>query len=301
MSFDYFYLFSWDYEARNQLFKIFNYDESDPKILYRGMLKLEELNFEDFDLSSVCDEDSSGPFNLSAYCLLLENVPDLDTTMHLMKLAKFPLDIDDSLKSRFTNFSVSEEPLPKLSFIPTCFFGKRANSFWNSKDYSAVTALNQIPPEDYKESLEEDLNLEDTDTYKYPHCRLFSAMPTDLGVCHTFNGLDIKKILSETQWRDAFDGAFGGGESYETLKSGGIDLAEGFVFSLDTLQSLMMTMNVRAKEQDNINSFWIKVHSPGEIPWIKKDKSTWKKIEPYGNEMTTKFITLKGEKIDSKV
>ena len=105
------------------------------------MLKLEELNFEDFDLSSVCDEDSSGPFNLSAYCLLLENVPDLDTTMHLMKLAKFPLDIDDSLKSRFTNFSVSEEPLPKLSFIPTCFFGKRANSFWNSKDYSAVTAL----------------------------------------------------------------------------------------------------------------------------------------------------------------
>ena len=106
MSFDYFYLFSWDYEARNQLFKIFNYDESDPKILYRRMLKLEELNFEDFDLSSVCDEDSSGPFNLSAYCLQLENVPDLDTTMHLMKLAKFPLDIDDSLKRRFTNFSV---------------------------------------------------------------------------------------------------------------------------------------------------------------------------------------------------
>ena len=294
-----FRFYSWDLDARLQFFKIFNYDEYDPNVLYRGMLKLKELDFEDFDLRTICDEDS--PYNVSGYCDLSKNVPDLDITMHLMKLAKFPLDIDDTLKKRFTNFSVSEEPLPKLSFIPTCFFGKRAQSFWNSKDYSAVTALNQIPPASYKASIEEDLNLEDPDSYRYPHCQLFSAMPTDNGVCHTFNGLDIKDILSESQWRDSFDGAFGGGESYDTLQSGGIDLEEGFVFSLDTLQSHLVTMNVRADEQDDINAFWIKVHSPGEIPWIKKDKSTWKKIEPYGNEMSTKFITLKGEKIDSKV
>ena len=297
----FFRFYSWDYDTRSQFFEIFNYNETDPSILYRGMLKLKELDFQDFDLGSICDEDVTGPYNVSGYCDLAKNVPDLDITMHLMKLAKFPLDIDDSLKSRLTNFSASEEPLPKLSFVPTCFFGKRAQSFWNSEDYSAVTALNQIPPTDYKESIEEELNLDDPDSYRYPHCRLFSPMPTDSGVCHTFNGLDIKQILTESYWRDSFDGALGGGETYDTLKSGGIDLEEGFVFSLDTLQSHLVTMNVRAKEQKDINSFWIKVHSPGEIPWIKKDKSTWKKIEPYGNEMSTKFITLKGEKIDSKV
>ena len=280
---------------------MFNYIET-AKILSRPMLNLKEIDFGEFDLSSICDEDSSGPYNVSGYCQLLENVPDLDTTMHLMKLAKFPLDIDDTLKNRFTNFSVSEEPLPKISYIPTCFFGKKANSFWNSDDYSVVAALNQIPPADYKESIKEELNLEDPDFYRYPKCRMFNTMPTDRGVCHTFNGLDIKTILSESQWRDSFDGSFGSGdESHETLRSEGIDLEDGFVFSLDTLQSYLMTMNVREKEQEDVNSFWIKVHSPGEIPWIKKDKSTWKKIEPYDNEMSTKFITLKGEKIDSKV
>ena len=188
-----------------------------------------------------------------------------------------------------------------MSFIPTCFFGKKASSFWKSKDYSSVRAINQIFPSVYRDSIMKEMNLDDSDYYRYPKCRLFSVMPTDNKLCHTFNGMGIKEILKESLWRKSFDEAFGENGSHETLKSEGIDLEDGFVFTLDTLQSYFMTMNERITEQDNINTFWIKVHSPGEIPWIEKDKSTWKKIEPYGNEMATKFVTLKGEKIDSKV
>ena len=83
--------YSWDHETKSELFKIFNYDEEDKKILYRGMLKLEMPDFESFDLVSVCDEDNPGPYNLTRYCQLSEKVPDLEATMHLMKLATFPL------------------------------------------------------------------------------------------------------------------------------------------------------------------------------------------------------------------
>ena len=85
------------------------------------------------------------------------------------------------------------------------------------------------------------------------------------------------------------------------LKSEGIDLQDGFVFSLDTLQSYLIGMNKRSSGQRDVNAFYIKVHSAGEIPWITQDKSSWKKIYPFTNEMSTRFITLKGEKIEGKV
>ena len=132
-------------------------------------------------------------------------------------------------------------------------------------------------------------------------CDLFTPMPTDNGICHTFNGLELKKIFKPTNWVNSFGKSFGEKRSEEPLKSEGIDLDEGFVFTLDTLQSYFVTMKERVMEQGNFNRFWIKVHSAGEIPWIKKDKSSWKKIESYKDEISTRFITIKGEKITNKV
>ena len=60
-------------------------------------------------------------------------------------------------------------------------------------------------------------------------------------------------------------------------------------------------MEKRTADQAKLNAFYIKVHPAGEIPWITKDRSSWKKISAFSNEMSNRFITLKGEKIVGKV
>ena len=130
---------------------------------------------------------------------------------------------------------------------------------------------------------------------------MFSSKPTDSGVCHTFNGLGLAKILRQSAWTDAFLEAFGSRDSGQLFSSEGIDLQDGFVFSLDTLQSYLVSLQEKVPEQREVNSFLIKVHPAGEIPRMTKDKSTWNRIYPHKNEMSTRFITLKGEKIVGKV
>ena len=78
-------------------------------------------------------------------------------------------------------------------------------------------------------------------------------------------------------------------------------MQDGFVFSLDTLQSYLVSLQQKVPEQRELNSFLIKVHPAGEIPRMTKDTSTWNRIYPHKNEMSTRFITLKGEKIVGKV
>ena len=200
----------------------------------------------------------------------------------------------------FRYFSPSNNSLPKVSLLPTCFYGNEAKKFWNAKDYSYVDALNSITPDEFQNNLEEDYRLKESNFYKYPKCKLFSAMPTDSGICFTFNGLNLEKILKPSKWRNSFNRSFGESQNEIPMKSARVDLEEGFVFSVDTLQHFLINLNKRAVEQNDLNKFWIKVHAAGEIPWMFKEKSTWTKIEASDIDMTTKFITLKGEKIDHK-
>ena len=169
------------------------------------------------------------------------------------------------------------------------------------RDYGELQATNKISPDEYQDILSSNNKLDENDIYRYPKCRKFSPKPTDTGICQTFNGLEINKVLKPSIWTDAFLSAFGSNDDGNILKSEGIDLHDGFIFSLDTLQSYLIGLNKRSSEQRDVNAFYIKVHSAGEIPWITQDKSSWKKIAPFTNEMSTRFITLKGEKIEGKV
>ena len=81
-------MYSLSAEARKELQTLFNYDS---KIDYSENLNLKMPNFEKFSLPTVCQNSS-----FSNYCKIVENLPDLQTTMHFMKLAKFPLDIHES-------------------------------------------------------------------------------------------------------------------------------------------------------------------------------------------------------------
>ena len=95
--------------------------------------------------------------------------------------------------------------------------------------------------------------------------------------------------------------AFTQGESRDTLKSAGVDYDSGLVFSLDTMQSYLITKRKRNFEHQPVNSFWIKLHQPGELPWIEQDKSSWQKLESHQNDMVSYFITIKGEKVANTV
>ena len=142
---------------------------------------------------------------------------------------------------------------------------------------------------------------DDSHVYRYPMCKLFHPKPTSLGICHTFNGKELEKILKPTSWRNSFLESFDNYEKQEVLKAKGIDLEEGFVFSLDTMQSYFFNLRGKDKNKNDINSFLIKVHPAGEIPWITKEKNTWRKISSFKNDMSTRFISVSGEMIISEV
>ena len=148
----------------------------------------------------------------------------------------------------------------------------------------------------------ESLNLkDDRDFYRYPKCQKFSPRPTDHAVCHTFNGLELQKILKPSEWVDAYQDAFTGGETGEIFKSEGVDKTRGLMFSLDTMQSLFITKKKRHLENIPVNSFMIKLHQPGELPWVQEDKSTWQRIKSTQNDMVTHFLSIKGEKVINTV
>ena len=67
-----------------------------------------------------------------------------------------------------------------------------------SRDYSYLdVAASRATYDQYKEGL----GFEEPDFYKYQQCRMFSPTPTDHSVCHTFNGLELSKILKPSNWR----------------------------------------------------------------------------------------------------
>ena len=66
---------------------------------------------------------------------------------------------------------------------------------------------------------------------------------------------------------------------------------------LDTMQSYLQTYRARFDIQNDVDTFWVKVHQAGEIPWMKSNPSSWEKIEANEEEMSTVFINIQGEKV----
>ena len=292
-------LYSWSNKARKELMDFLHYDYG---LTLRSLQDLHTPQFENISFASICD-DRGASFNLTEYCKLSESIPNLEITMSLMNLAKFPLDFDVSaIESQLgSSFSLSNNSLPKMTAIPTCFFGKEASKYWNTRDYRVTDKDNNILPINYQQTLINQNNLQDPEFYRYPKCHSFSPKPTQSGICHTFNGIELGKILKPSEWMESFSDSFESHDTGELFKSSGIDLHDGFVFTLDLMQAYLINMKERSDDQKDINAFYIKVHPAGEIPWMTSDKSSFKKITAYSNEMSTKFITLKGEKIEGKV
>ena len=159
----------------------------------------------------------------------------------------------DTVSSLGSNKLTFANTLPKMSFLPQCFFDKVIdhdliilNHFWyvgsskllgpswvwpddllqweeqkgnkvHLKNCSKQTDFIQ----DYEENLRSTHGIPPSNVYKYPKCRHFkqvnlpkcqdwisrtinSQVPTDSGICHTFNGVGLSKILKPSSWFSAF-------------------------------------------------------------------------------------------------
>ena len=84
-------LYSWSDSAREEMFRLFNYDTS---LSQRALLELTEPNFQNISLPNICSKEGNN--ELTNYCQLAENIPDIYTTMNLMNIAKFPQSFDDT-------------------------------------------------------------------------------------------------------------------------------------------------------------------------------------------------------------
>ena len=277
-------LYSWNKDAVTDIHNLFQYNTNASS---RGNLLLETPDFQtDPQLST-----------LDGYNQLSKNVPDLDTTMQLMGLALNPSKTESVMFENLKSFNLSTNELTDYTMIPFCLFGKDSINYWNLRDYKEIDAQNNIPLKQFQE----DYNLKEGDFYKYPKCKLFSPKPSQSGVCYTFNSLDLEKILKTSNWTKSFLNTFKEPDDRNIKKSAGIDLENGFVFTVDMMNSYLHTLKDRSVDQRKINSFWIKVHPSGEIPWIEKDRSTWKKITAFQNDMSTRFVSIKGEIISYEV
>ena len=114
--------------------------------------------------------------------------------------------------------------------------------------------------------------------------------------------MELNKILKVSNWRNGYQQAFtdADAETESILKSEGVDTDSGFLFSVDTMQAFFITKKNPMKYSPK-NSFLVKVHKPGDLPWVKDDKSTWTRISSNQFEMVTYFISIKGEKVINTV
>ena len=115
-----------------------------------------------------------------------------------------------------------------MSFIPHCYFGKKAADFWRTSDYTSEEVSSRVNVSRFQDSL----NFGEADYYKYFQCHDFASRPTSSGVCHTFNALDLDDILKESKWKSSFKTSFKQTPKREILKSEGIESENGFLFSL---------------------------------------------------------------------
>lgn len=61
-------------------------------------------------------------------------------------------------------------------------------------------------------------------------------MPTDRGLCQTFNGLPLTAILKSSEWLNKFQDVFSSSEDVtEVKKASGIGQDNGFIFVVDNL------------------------------------------------------------------
>ena len=111
----------------------------------------------------------------------------------------------------------------------------------------------------------------------------------------------METILKASKWTENFKDSFSGFDENDIVKTKGVNVEKGFVFAVDTMQSYLYSLQNSIDSERDINSFLIKVHPAGEIPWMGKDQQTFKRISAFDDDMSTRFITVTGEIIASEV
>ena len=78
-----------------------------------------------------------------------------------------------------------------------------------------------------------DARLRSGDLESLSECRSFDPMPTNLGICHTFNAVSFKGMARDNHYMNTFINVFHPKESDEVQKITGTGIENGFQFILD--------------------------------------------------------------------
>ena len=71
--------------------------------------------------------------------------------------------------------------------------------------------------------------------YKYPRCNEFQTNPSDQGLCQTFNGYSLNKILKPSSWLDLFLEEFNIITDESIKQNYGVGMDNGLVFAVDAM------------------------------------------------------------------
>ena len=175
-------LTTWGENERKEVQDLFNFTP-DATYPMSGRLKMNEKSIKSpFLLYDLCSQEGQPFHNLTGYCNMSKAMPSIWKMMPLMRLATHPAkrysDIGSLKIDQFKRHPTV--PLPNLTFIPFCLYGNLAPNLW--LDLNWKPNLEQTMPND--DPMKPDL-------YQYPLCQLFDNRPTDIGVCSTFNALEL--------------------------------------------------------------------------------------------------------------
>ena len=131
----------------------------------------------------------------------------------------------DALENLFDRKPKTSGPFP--SMIRWHSSVRKAKRYFSKKEISDLTIFNwnHTLLQDYEATLRSTHGIPSSNVYKYPKCRHFKQViyfkhsncevpnftlilnfqvPTDSGICHTFNGVALSKILKPSSWFSDF-------------------------------------------------------------------------------------------------
>ena len=165
--------------VRKEVMSLFNYSylfDRDQEMLYQPDLK-----------TRVCSKEGIVETNLTSYCKLAQKMPPLQKIMPLLRLAKHPVKrYKDIGNVKFPDLKQKVARMTNLTMVPVCLHERRSYTHWlSAKKHPENSSEN--------DNSGNSSNLDMSDwLYQYPPCLGFENRPSDIGLCSTYNGLDIR-------------------------------------------------------------------------------------------------------------
>ena len=186
---------------------------------------------------------------------------NLQALMLVMKYSQLHSKTNDAIEESTKDFLTNHMVLENLGFENSTTFSEtesaKLKNIRNSLLVSCAYGATEI------ESL--DARMRTGDIERLPECQAFDPMPTNLGICQTFNAVSFKGMARDNHYMNTFSQVFHPKESDETVKISGTGMENGFKFILDAHKMGRPYMQPDADKPSNFKISLSGIYNPFDV------------------------------------